>query len=118
MKKTAASCTYRFYVAFKRAALKYQALAAALRTKAKHADEKARKEVYRLNGSGQWKFAKDTVANKVTKPLQAVRRLKAGPQGQLKGTIEVKPKEVDKIIKLVYGKIYAGNSRDHRKQLD
>ena len=38
-----------------------------------------------------------------------------GPQGQHAGTIATSPKEVDKIIREVYGEIYKGNLGDRQE---
>ena len=48
-------------------------------------------------------------------PLVAVQRDKTGPQGQAKGTIATSPKEVDSILRKVFGRIYDGNTKDEEK---
>ena len=42
-------------------------------------------------------------------PLVAVRRVNTASRGQQKGTVATSPKEVDSIIREVYGEIYKGN---------
>ena len=108
---------YASYAMFKRAGQKYQEKTAALRSKAKEEDKRARDEVYRLKGTGLWKLARDTTGNSKTKPLEAVKRQQVGPQGQRSGTIALRPKEIDMIIRKSYGAIYSGNSADHEKLL-
>ena len=103
------------YFVLKRSTEKYHSKAAAARSKAKAEEEKAKKEAYMLKSNGQWKLAKRTVANKITRPLEAVRRQKTGPEGQAKGTVTVNPAEVDEVIREAYGKIYKGNSTDQEK---
>ena len=44
--------------------------------------------------------------------LVALTRITKGPKGQPKGTITTSPKEIDDIIKKVYGKLYKGNAAD------
>ena len=57
------------------------------RRKAREEEKAAKREVYKLKTNGQWKVARDTVKDKVTKPFEAVRRRRAGPEGQFKGSI-------------------------------
>jgi len=45
-------------------------------------------------------------------PLVALTRIARGPKGQPKGTITTSPKEIDNIIKKVYGKIYKVSEAD------
>lgn len=48
-------------------------------------------------------------------PIVAATRVKRGPEGQPKGSAATSPKEIDAIIREVYGKIYKGNVADHEK---
>ena len=64
-------------------------------------------------GGGQWKICRDLGKNTAA-PLVAVKRPGRGPKGEAKGTVATHPKEVDGIIRSVYGKIYKGNCKNQR----
>ena len=51
----------------------------------------------------------------ITRPMTSLKRPKANSRGDLKGSIATAPDEVDEIVRSVYGKIYAGNTKDPEK---
>ena len=87
-------------------------------TKWNEKEEKVKREatqkIYRGKAGGQWAICRN-LGNRNAAPLTALRRPKQGAKGQPKGSIATAPKEVDNIIRDVYGKIYRGNTEDPEK---
>ena len=92
----------------KRMASKYQDAYGKYRRKGIEEDQKELMEVYQKEDRGQWDLHKQQEKDSAT-PLVAVRRAYKGFRGQQVGTIATSPKEVDSIIRKVYGDIYKGN---------
>ena len=94
----------------KRAIDKYHGENIKLKKKAVVEHEKARMHIYQAKDKGQWELYKQ-MKDDAAIPLVAVRRKKKNIGGQLAGTVAASPKEVDSIIREVYGEIYKGNLR-------
>ena len=98
----------------KRQAEKYHQKHDTMRRKAIAEDEAVKQKTFRAKGGGQWRLSK-AMDDREANPLTALTRLEKGPKGQPKGTITTSPKEIDEIIRKVYGKIYKGNVKDHEE---
>ena len=83
---------------------KFHELAGKHKAKAEKAEREAQQRRYADKGGGQWKICRDLGKNTAA-PLVAVKRPSCGPKGEAKGTVATAPKEVDAIIRKVYGKI-------------
>lgn len=100
--------------AYKRQALHYHKKHDAYKVRSAEETARCRQKLYEAKGTGQWALSRD-LGRKAAAPLLAVRRPKAGPRGQPKGTITTSPKEVDQITRDAYGKIYKGNVKNQEE---
>ena len=75
----------------------------------------ATQKLYKAKAGGQWAIC-NNLGSRQAAPLTALKRDQAGPKGQPKGTTATSPKEVDSIIRRIYGKIYKGNSSNAERQ--
>ena len=99
---------------FTKQAKRYHDEYAKLIKKARNGSAKAKQKTYEEKGRGPWRLARDMSSN-FAAPMTAVRRCERGPNGEAKGTVATQPREVDSIVRKIYGKIYAGNSNNQAK---
>ena len=99
------------------AATKFDEKASKHKEKAEKEEREARAKRYVGKCGRLWHMCRD-LGRSVAEPLEAVKRPKAGPKGEAAGTVATAPKEVDAIIRKVYGKIYKGICRDQQATAD
>ena len=99
---------------FRRTAEKYHEACARWNEKEERVKKEAMQKIYRGKAGGQWEICRN-LGSRNAAPLTALRRPKQGEKGQPKGTIATAPREVDKIIREAYGRIYKGNTEDPEK---
>ena len=56
------------------------------------------------------------IDKEAAKPLMYVQRTEPGPNGQKPGTVATEPKEVDKIVRKAWSKVYDGSIGDQDRQ--
>ena len=98
----------------RRCAERYHQETAKWKEKAAPANKPATQKLYKAKAGGQWAICKN-LGSRQAAPLTALKRDQAGPKGQPKGTIATSPKEVDSIIRRIYGKIYKREFQQCRK---
>ena len=99
----------------KNAAGKYHEQAGKHKADAEKKEREAQQKRYAEKGGGQWKICRDLGKN-VAAPLVAVKSPSMGPKGEAKGTVATAPREVDSIIRRVYGKNTTGIAKTKMKR--
>lgn len=79
--------------------------------KADAEQKEAQRKIYGASAGGQWAICKE-LRSRMAAPLTAVERPEKGTLNQPRETVATSPKDVDKIIRKTYGKIYKGNASD------
>jgi hypothetical protein len=91
----------------KRAVVKFHEANAKWKKKAVEEHDKARRVTFQAKDKGQRELH-NNLKKEAANPLIAVRRRKKGPKGQQAGTIATSPKEIDAIIREMYGHVKEG----------